>query len=81
MATVDLTSARLRDLLYYDPFSGALLWRKHRKRCPRGTEATKQHASLVYPYLFIGRVMLKAHRVIWALVTGKWPQNFQVWTK
>lgn len=86
MAAADLTAARLRELLTYDPSTGAFTWRAR-------TEATFPNAKLrhlwnrkfagkparnsIHGYVGIrieGRLYL-AHRVAWVLVHGEWPNS------
>ena len=71
------TPQQLRQLLNYDPGNGVLTWK------PRDGELrwSKAHAGNVaggltpdgYIFLKIYNVSYGAHRVIWAMVTGKWP--------
>lgn len=70
---IELTAARLRELLHYEPETGQLYWRvsPNRKIRPgqRAGSATGQGYTRV---VFGGRGYL-VHRLIWLHVHGHWP--------
>jgi len=69
----ELTAERARELLSYDQFSGVLTWRVDRGGSARaGSVAGAQHDAR-YLRLTIDRKSYKAHRVIFLLMTGCWP--------
>ena len=76
MATADLTAARLRELLHYDPDTGVFTWRVHRgiKRVaglPAGTINSRGYAQLkISPYGSI-----QGHRAAWLYAHGDWPSR------
>jgi hypothetical protein len=67
---------KLRDIFDYDPTTGNLVWKvRNSKRVKIGDIAGCKSTD--------GRILIglngrlyKAHRIIWALVTGEWPKNF-----
>src|SRR5690606_5927947 len=87
MAAHDLTAARLRELLHYDPETGIFIWlpkpqsafsksRHHKAAYTR--YAGKVAGSLKkrgYCYIKIDGVMYGAHRLAWLYVHGCWPLN------
>jgi hypothetical protein len=66
------TQADLQQMFAYDPIEGILRW-----KCDRGTNHLegKPSGTLRGRYLVVEvtGVQLPVHRVIWCLVTGKWP--------
>ncbi|RWK12183.1 HNH endonuclease [Mesorhizobium sp.] len=68
-----LTAERARELLLYDPETGALTWRVARG-CQRGALAGTRTAE-GYTQVEIDYRLYRAHRVIWLMQTGKWPKH------
>lgn len=58
---------RLRERLRYDPASGKLFWRRN------GREAFTADNGRGYRCSVIDGKALKAHRVVFAIMTGRWP--------
>lgn len=74
MAKADLTAQRLRELLNYDPETGALTNAVSRIHCPAGALAgSKRKNGYIEVSLLGGRYY--AHRLAWLHVHGEWPQN------
>ncbi|HEV2898016.1 MAG TPA: HNH endonuclease [Pseudaminobacter sp.] len=69
-----LTAARARELLIYDPETGALTWRVARPGLRAGALAGTR-TSEGYTQVEIDYRLYKAHRVIWLIMTGKWPKH------
>ena len=68
MAKIDLTAARLRELLSYDPDTG--VFTRLVKRTTGGSGwADKQG----YLQLCVGGKTYSAHRLAWLYMTGSWP--------
>lgn len=68
-----LTAERARELLTYDPETGALRW-----RVPRGVKTgalAGTRTSEGYTQVEVDFRLYKAHRVAWLLQTGKWPKH------
>lgn len=64
---------RLREVLAYAPETGKLTWRiRVSNRIEVGDEAG--HPQRGYIYVRIDGVLLPAHCVIFAVVTGRWPE-------
>lgn len=74
-----LTAERARELFRYDPESGALVWRVRTANCVQvGDSAGSCQRNVsggVYLLVRVDRKLYKAHRVIWLLVTGGWPEG------
>ena len=70
----------LRQLLRYDPETGKLFWRE-RDGCKRfnttwaGREAFTATNGYGYKVGSVNNRGLLAHRVIWAMMTGAWPDD------
>lgn len=67
-----LTVERVRILFSYDPLTGWLVRKLTRGSSKAGTRAGSDHPN-GYRYIKIDAVLYSEHRVIWLLVTGKWP--------
>ena len=70
----DLTAARVRELLSYEPETGVFRWVAH--RCNLVEQQVAGHVTK-YGYRLIG-VDLKtnmAHRLAWLYVSGSWPDD------
>jgi HNH endonuclease len=61
MSTTELTAARLRELLDYDPITGAFTWRSPRQSG--------------YRRIFIDGRLYAASRLAWLWMTGSWPKG------
>jgi hypothetical protein len=68
-----LSAERARELLAYDPDTGILTWRISRPGAVAGTVAGTPCQG--YLQVQIDYVFHKAHRVIWLMQTGDWPQH------
>ena len=63
----------LKETFDYDPDTGALTYRQPRGSLPAGRPAGTAVAN-GYNVKFNGSYIM-AHRIIWNLVTGEWPQH------
>jgi hypothetical protein len=61
MRTTDLTAARLRELLDYDPATGVFTWRS-----PRPSR---------YQLISVDGWTYQASRLAWLWMTGSWPKG------
>lgn len=67
-----VTIQRLRDVLDYEPATGVLTTKIWRPRSAVGVVAGCVRAD-GYRSIWIDQQQFLAHRIIWALVTGEWP--------
>ena len=63
---------RLKELLSYDPCTGELSWRVQRGKCRAGTVITCRNGA-GYIVARVDNVLLRAHRIAWAVTNGEWP--------
>lgn len=69
-----LTAARLRELLHYNPETGAFVNRVRRGRIAAGTPAGSPHCC-GYIQIQVDGYNYLAHRLAWLWMTGKWPAD------
>lgn len=75
MSKADLTPARLRELLDFDPETGVFVRRKSRGRPDLvGTPAGAMDAR-GYLEVYVAGRLHKAHRLAWLYVHGVWPDS------
>jgi len=73
---MELTTERANELLAYDPATGELYWKVDRAWNAReGEIAGSVSKNLGYVFIYIDRENYLAHRVIWLMVTGDWPEQ------
>lgn len=74
MAASNLTAARVRELLRYDPDTGLFTWRVDRPGIKKAGDAAG-HTCKKTHYVLIGidRKIYLAHRIAWLYVKGQWP--------
>lgn len=69
-----LTAERARELLAYDPETGILTWKITRPGAPAGavvgTKTPEGYIQIEVEYR-----LYRAHRVIWLMQTGRWPEH------
>jgi hypothetical protein len=74
MAKSDLTAARVRELVSYDPDTGEFRWNVDRGGRRSGSvPGWVSHWG--YAEFKINRSQYKAHRLAWLYVTGEWPKG------
>ena len=75
MAAADLTAARLRELLHYNPDTGVFTWRFGRPKAAAGAVAgcTKPDGYIV---IGVDGFLYRAHRLAWLYMMGAWPSNY-----
>jgi hypothetical protein len=74
MAKADLTSQRLRELLHYDPETGAFTWLATAGKARAGGRAGDA-LSHGYNRIGIDGHVYLAHRLAWFYVYGIWPSG------
>jgi hypothetical protein len=66
--------SRIKELLSYDPDTGALSWRVKRGKCAAGRNITCINSS-GYIIVRLDNVLMRAHRVAWAITHDEWPNG------
>jgi len=74
MAASDLTAARLRELLDYDPLTGIFTNRARRGRHAAGSVAGGL-TDRGYIRIFVGGRSYRAHQLVWLHTHGRWPED------
>ncbi len=74
MAAQILSAERLRELVHYEPETGALYWRVARQRINVGDEAGVLNAA-GYRVVRVDGALYRAHRLVWLHVHGEWPSH------
>jgi hypothetical protein len=75
MAASDLTAARVRELLHYDPETGQFVWLiSSSPNCKPGQVAGTTTAK-GYRQIRVDGTTYLAHRLAWLHATGAWPQG------
>lgn len=69
---MNISAARLREVLLYDPESGKFFWRSRKGRCRAGQEAGQERRN-GYKSIRVDGVLYLAHRLAWLYQTGNWP--------
>jgi len=65
----------LRDILQYNPCSGAFFWRAtSRPKASLNKEAGYVHKTLGYRIIMVDGINYYAHRLAYFYVTGRWPE-------
>lgn len=73
MAKANITAARVREILSYDPETGVFHWRVKRGTKNAGDIAGCHDACLGYWRITIDDRVLYAHRLAWLWMTGEHP--------
>lgn len=69
---MDITAERLREVLEYDPLTGAFRWRVSIGRCKAGSVAGTENGN-GYTRIIIDKKKYYAHRLAWLFMTGEAP--------
>ena len=71
-----LTAERLRELLHYDPSTGAWHWRVNRRgKRARAGDVAGYRLQIGYWFICVERERYYGHRLAWLYMTGRWPRN------
>lgn len=74
MADAILSAERLREVLNYNPETGAFTWKiRTSNRVAVGDIAGSLHNKSGYWFIFVDGKAYKAHRLAWLHVHGEWP--------
>lgn len=68
----ELTAARLRELLHYDPETGIFI---RARGCRAGKATGAMRPPKNYLYISVNGASYSAHRLAWMYVTGAWPKD------
>ena len=71
----DLTQARLKELLSYDPATGVFVWIKARARQVLVGSVAGTVGERGYRRIIIKGKNYRAHRLAWLYVYGEWPDS------
>lgn len=75
MAKADLTAQRLRELLHYDPETGAFTWLVDRQGHAKAGDVAGCRRSDGYIRMKVDQHGVWAHRLAWFWVHGDWPEQ------
>lgn len=76
MRRSDVTARRLREVLHYDPETGAFVWRVSlSNRALAGAPAGGIDKARGYLVIGLDGISYQAHRLAWLYVTGEWPKE------
>lgn len=73
MSTAPVTESRLREVVIYDPFTGAFTAKVNRGKLKAG--AVLGSASHGYLMIFVDWRRYSAHRLAWLYMFGVWPNG------
>ena len=73
MATTDLTFARLRELLIYEPETGLFRWKIRRANRYKPGDIAGGISSKGYATILVDNTKQRANRLAWFYMTGEWP--------
>lgn len=73
MKTPDISLARARELIDYNPLTGSVIWKVQQGLARVGEEVGTVQAG--YRKTTIDREQIKIHRLVWFLTNGVWPSG------
>ncbi|WP_082710194.1 HNH endonuclease signature motif containing protein [Burkholderia sp. TSV86] len=68
----DVNASRVRELLFYDEFTGAFSWQKSMRAVKAGMVAGSNNGK-GYIQISVDGVRYAAHRLAWLYMHGSWP--------
>ncbi len=68
-----MTQERLKEVLHYDPDTGAFNWLQQRPGCVPGREVGT--IACGYRQIEVDYKLFRASRLAWLYITGNWPEN------
>jgi hypothetical protein len=74
--STELTQARLKELLHYDPVTGIFTWRVTVSSKAQAGNAVGR-ADILHGYVrrHVDKQRFSEHRLVWLYMTGSWPEN------
>ena len=73
--TDTLTQSRLKDLIHYDPHTGAFTWAKARPGAALGAPCGRVSKTTGYRDIGVDKKLHRANRLAWLYMTGEWPDG------
>lgn len=70
-----MTDARAREIFFYDPVTGLLIWKKATSNKSKvGQVAGSMNITDGYFQVNVEKYVYRVHRLAWLYMTGKWPE-------
>lgn len=70
-----LTQKYLKEILYYNPFTGIFIWKRYRSRFVKPGDIAGTKVKYGYIHIGIDGKIYKAHHLAWLYIHGYFPEN------
>jgi hypothetical protein len=70
-----ITAEYARELIVYNPDTGAMIWRRSKGAAKAGSPAGGPHRSKGYGTVMIDGQRIATHRLAWLIAFGRWPNG------